>query len=476
MDAYRHCTGRGAHTQHNGGNSVNRVGRAVVVAVLFFSVVACGRSDKPAATTPPSASNATPAASRLDSGGFGDMANVCKATDTNGQKAGGATARGVTDTEIHIGTVTDKGNTVKNGLDKEMYDTAAAFVAWCNAHGGILGRKIVLDDLDAKLFNYNDVITKGCSDDFALVGGGAVFDGDDHGQRVQCGLPSIAGYVVTNAARRSDLLVQPVPNPLDKLPVGAYRAIESLVPGGLQHYGSITGNVETTQLVQKQTEEAIGLIGGTVVSRAEYNVVSGESNWAPFVDDLKSRGVKVFELIGEYTNLVDLQKAMATAQYFPDVTIENTNFYDSLYAQEGAANAKNTYIRSIYFPLEMKDQNPATADYLSLMQQFNPSGKIANLGMQGLSAWLLFAQAANACGSQLTAQCLLDKAKVSNWTAGGLHAATDPASGAPSSCFLLLKLDGSNFVYDNKDTQPNQGVFNCGPNNVVTLTTSVPPG
>ncbi len=126
---------------------------------------------------------------------------------------------------------------------------------------------------------------------------------------------------------------------------------------------------------------------------------------------------------------------MATAGFFPDVTIVNTNFYDSKYAAEGGMNAKNTYIRTSYFPLELKDENPATADYLSLMQQFNPSGKIAQLGVQGTSAWLLFAQAAAACGSQLTPECLLDKAKVSTWTGGGLHAATDPEANTPSSCF-----------------------------------------
>jgi hypothetical protein len=37
-----------------------------------------------------------------------------------------------------------------------------------------------------------------------------------------------------------------------------------------------------------------------------------------------------------------------------------------------------------------------------------------------------------------------------------------------------LTLDGNKFVYDEKDTKPNQGKFNCADNNVVTLTKSVP--
>ena len=68
--------------------------------------------------------------------------------------ASGATATGVTDDEIRLGTVTDKGFTGVPGLNKEMYDAAVAFTTWCNEHGGILGRELVLDDLDAALTEY----------------------------------------------------------------------------------------------------------------------------------------------------------------------------------------------------------------------------------------------------------------------------------------------------------------------------------
>lgn len=446
-----------------------------LLTVLVLVAAACGRSDSPAASSTAStaSSSAATAQSRLDAGSFGDITNVCRAADGSGQKASGSTAPGVTDTEIHVGTLTDKGSTVKNGLTKEMFDAAVAFTTWCNKHGGILGRTLVLDDLDAKLFNYNDAITAACGKDFALVGGGAVFDDTDNGAREQCNLPNIAGYVVSAKARVAGLQVEPVPNPVDKLPVGQYLAINNIAPDALSHFGILTGNFPSTQLVRDQDVEGIGLLGGTVVYNQEYNA-TGESNWAPFVDDLKSKGVRAFEFVGEPENLEALQTAMSTAGYFPDVTMQQTNFYDTKYVTEGGANAKNTYIRSAFFPLELSDQSPATADYIKLMKEFNPSGKVAQLGVQGTSAWLLFAQAATACGSQLTAQCLIDKAKVTGWTGAGLHAATDPATNTPPNCFLLIKLDNDKFVYDETDTKPNQGKFNCDAKNLVTLTTSVP--
>lgn len=148
---------------------MNRGRGLSVVCALVLVIAACGRSDSPPPAAAP-ASSAVTSESRLDSGGFGDLTKVCRATDDGGQKASGATARGVTDTEIHVGNVTDKGSTIRAGLNKEMSDTAVAFVAWCNQNGGVNGRKLVLDDLDAQLFNYNDVITKACTDDFAMVG------------------------------------------------------------------------------------------------------------------------------------------------------------------------------------------------------------------------------------------------------------------------------------------------------------------
>ena len=107
----------------------------------------------------------------------------------------------MTATDIHIATVTDKGFTGRSGLNKEMVDTTTALAAWCNEHGGILGRKVIVDDRDAKLTDYNAVVTTSCDEDLAMVGGGAVFDDGDNGLRVQCGLPNIPGFVVTPTAR-----------------------------------------------------------------------------------------------------------------------------------------------------------------------------------------------------------------------------------------------------------------------------------
>lgn len=444
--------------------------RAALLATLLVASAACSRDGDDTDTvsggdtTTTTEGGGSGDATALDSGGFGDLEAVCQDGD-----ASGATATGVTDTEIRLGTMTDKGFAGAQGLNKEMYDTAVAFAAWCNEHGGILGRQLVVDDLDVALTEYEPRVTEACEDDFALVGGGAVFDDDPNGVRVACGLPNIAGYVVTDAARRADLQVQPLPNPSDKISFGRYASAKRDFPDGIEHYGIMTANLPAVLLVRDQLVEAAEGIGFTVDYTVNY-APQGETGWANFVADMKAKDIKILEYVGQPTDLLQLNAAMETADWRPDVLLLSGNFYDANYAAEGADIAGNIYIQSQFHPFEDAADNKATQDYLDLMEQYNPDGKVALLGVQGMSSWLLFAQAATECGSDLTAECLLQNAEAAEgWTGGGLHAPQTPGNSEPSACYLVLSLEGDGYVYNEAATEPNDGIYNCDPENVTAL-------
>ena len=441
--------------------------RAALLAFLLVATAACSRSDDSTAdagsTTSTEGSGAGDATA-LENGGFGDLEGVCQDGD-----ASGATATGVTDTEIRLGTVTDKGYAGAQGLNKEMYDAAVAFAAWCNEQGGILGRDIVVDDLDAALTEYEARVTEACEKDFALVGGGAVFDEDPNGVRVECGLPNIAGYVVSAPARTADLQVQPVPNPLEQINIGRYLSTKRDFPDDIGSYGIMASNLPAVLLVRDQLVEAAESLGFTV----DYSILyapQGETGWANFVADMQAKDIKILEYVGQPADLVELNKAMDTAGWEPDVLLLSANFYDDKYAEEAADVAPNLYIQSQFHPFELAADNKATQDYLDLMEQYNPSGKVALLGAQAISSYLLFAKAAAACGSELTAECLLENAEAeADWTAGGLHAPQTPGNDEPSDCFLVLGLDPDGFTLNEEATQPTDGLYNCDPDNVMTL-------
>ena len=76
------------------------------------------------------------------------------------------------------------------------------------------------------------------------------------------------------------------------------------------------------------------------------------------------------------------------------------------------------------------------------------------LGMQSMSAWLLFVTAANKCaadnGGEISRNCIMETAAAtSDWTGGGLHAPQDPDEGPTmkaSTCSMLVMVKDGKFV------------------------------
>lgn len=465
------------HADTNQGDNLKRTRTtSLLLALLLIAAAACGRDDDPSAgddegeqTDAPAddagdGSEAEADLTSLDEGGFGDLEAICQEGD-----AEGSTAPGVTDTSITVGTMTDKGSIVP-GLNEEMYDTAVAFTKWCNEHGGILGRELVLSDVDVKLFDYEPVVTEACGRDFALVGGGAVFDEDPNDVRVGCELPNIAGYVVSARGRVAGLQAQPIPNPIFNINMGRYNAAKELYADGIDRYAIMASAIPSVSLVRDQSIEVAESLGFEVVYRIDYQT-QGETGWGNFVREMQQADVKILEFIGQPQNLVQLTQEMNTAGWYPDVILLSGNFYDALYKEAGAEIAGNLLIQSQFHPMELASEEKATQDYLDLMEQYNPSGKVALLGQQGLSSWLLFAKAAAACGSDLTAECLIEEARaVTPWDAGGLHAPQTPGNLMPSACYVLLGLEESGFVVNEEATQANEGLYNCDESNIFEMT------
>jgi ABC-type branched-subunit amino acid transport system substrate-binding protein len=439
----------------------------VVVLALALLVAACGRDEEGGSpTTTSNGADPSSSPSRLDGGAFGDVDAVCSDGD-----ASGATDVGVTDESIQVGTLTDKGFAGRPGLTVEMLDAAVAFAAWCNEHGGINGRELVIADRDAAIVDYNAQVVEACGQDLAFVGGGAALDDADNGGRVACGLPNLPAYVVSQPARQNgvdELQVQAVPNPPTEVNAGIYQQVAEQFPDLIGGFGVMTSQFGSTQAVRDESVAAAESAGFSVVYSDEF-LATGESNWRPFVDEMERSGVRVFEFIGDPAFMTQLLQAMDEAGYQPDLILLQPNLYDATFIELAGAR-DNVRIRSSFTPLELADENPATADYLELMERYNPDGTVALLGMQGVSALLLFAQAATACGSQLTRDCLVEEAAaVETWTGGGLHAPTSPANGTPSRCFTLLGVGAEAFVLDEELTAPDDGIFNCGEDNLVEV-------
>jgi hypothetical protein len=435
--------------------------------VLVIAFAACSRSDNGSnATTGSTSSTSAPSSGKgLAAGAFGDLGVICK--PGNAKPITGQT--GINGTTISLGTVSDRGFSGSPGLDEEFNDLADAFTAWCDAHGGVQGYKLKNDNLDAKITEYQNRIIEACDKDFALVGGGGALDSAQK-PRLACGLPDFPAYVVTDEAVNSDLHVTAVPNGGGTWASGDFRWIAQHFPGTTQHVASLYGDYATTQTVDARNKEVMASLGWKVVNSQSYAIL-GESNWTPFAQAMKDKGVQGVVWVGEPQNLAKFLQAAQTINFHPQWVRADANGYDTKYTSTGGTTVDGTYIRSIFWPLERASENPATQQYLDMMKQYKPGGKIALLGEQGLSAWLLFVTSLNKCidAGTLTRDCVYSTAKkVTSWTGGGLHAKDDPASEKFSDCYTIIQTKGGKFVNAKVDANFDR-IYNCDPKNVFVL-------
>ena len=201
---------------------------AVAVAVGLLAVTtACSRSDDGTSTDASSDASSTTTGSdgAPFNGEFGTLTDpVCGPAPTGGSSApADGTQIGLTADTITLGTISDVGYSGAPGLNQELFDASDVFASWCNALGGINGHQIKIDKLDAKITEYKQRIQEACEKDFALVGGGGVFDDAGQTDRLSCLLPDFPGYVVSNGARGAGLQVQATPGSNTEVQAGLFR-------------------------------------------------------------------------------------------------------------------------------------------------------------------------------------------------------------------------------------------------------------
>jgi ABC-type branched-subunit amino acid transport system substrate-binding protein len=437
-----------------------------IVVVAMVGVSACSRSSSKSSSN--NSSNTTASGSAA-SGDFGDLKGVCGSGN-----AKGATDKGVTDSSIQVGTMSDPGAQVQPGLNQELFDSATAFVAWCNAAGGILGRQLKLDKWDAALTEVSARMIQACQVDFSLVGNGEALDSSGVDQRVKCGLPEVSAYDVSAAAGTAPLSVQAIPTPDNQSRLGgAYRMLKVTDQAATQHYGLLNSQFQAIKDSGNRNRAAAKQLGYTETYYDELPL--SVDNYRPYAQNLQTKGVQVFTYQGNPDQVAALLKSLADLGYHPKYAILDANHYDpKLIADAGpAVTGTKVLVNSYQWPFELANQNPATKQYIDLLAKYANGAKPKGLGMNAWSAWLLWAKAAKACGSNLTRKCMFDHANgVENWTGGGLHAPnkTGNASTPGSECFVLMEATPSGFVVNKDVLKPNKdGVYNCDPANVFDL-------
>ncbi len=392
---------------------------------------------------------------------FGTLDSPCGPGD-----ASGATAQGVTDTQISIGYGDDAGYQPAPGLSHQMSDAMKAMISWCNDQGGINGRKVVGNYHDAAVTEVTNAMTDACESDFMLVGEGWVLDSGQETLRLGCGLPAIPGYAVSPQFANAPLMYQAVPNPADFVNVEVAAAFQKMFPTEITKTAVIYAEYPPTRDTKDKALQSFPKFGFTFLDCPQVYGIAGESDWKPLAQALKDCGAEVVYFVGSpYPNFENFLDAANQVDFHP-IYITDANMYDLSFAAWNVNGyADQVYSRQTFLPLEEADQAEAISQFVDIV---GSTGAEANqLGEQSTSSFLLWATAAKACGSELTRECVLaEVAKIESWTGGGLHAETDPSTNMPTDCGLVLKLDGTAFVRAYPD---GAGTFDCDPSYVVAL-------
>ena len=427
--------------------------RAAGLALLLTALTATG------VVVAPSVSGA----SDISTTKFGTLPSPC-----GKGHATGATDHGVTNSTINLAYGDDRGFSGLPGLDQEMGDAVKDMIAWCDAQGGINGRKIVGDYYDAAVTNVGSVMTQACKQDFMLVGEGFALDGLAEQTRLGCNLASVPGFTVAPVVANAYEMYQASPNPANASPVSSAYQAEKLFGSKTKHVGVYdstlsTQESSTAKAVQAFTEAGWKFLPGCSVN-IDYN---GEANYTPFIQKLQSCGAQIiFNDATPGPTLYGAFEAENQIGYDP-IWVMDSGSYTASFAQWNTAGlANNVYVRISYEPLEAAKVVPAVSQYLAIVKKYG--GLTSQLGEQATSSFLLWATEAKACGSTLTRQCMINKlATVTTWTGGGLNASGDPAKNIPPNCGVLMKLDGTKWV----QAYPKKlGTFDCSSKYVVPNT------
>lgn len=467
---------RGTGSSYSGGRSASarshrRRLRAVGVAGLLAAglLASCssnhGTSSSSATTAASGATTTTTAGGSGSGTKFGTLPSPCGKGD-----AKGATATGVTDTSITIGYGDDAGYAASPGLDKEMSDAMKAMIPWCNAQGGINGRKVIGNYYDAKAVAVSQAITSACNDKvFMLVGQGWVLDSGQETERISCKIASIPAYSVSTAFAHGPGVIQPIPSPGDETPASSAYELAKLYPDAVKKAAFVYTTFPATKEPRDRYLAAFPKAGWVFDTKCDqiYNI-AGESDWKPLASNLKSCGITAVVWVGAPNpNFENLLSAAKQVGYTPKIWLGDANSYDSSFAKWNSTSGgagDDVYVRLATVPFEDAATVPAVQQYEDLIDK--ERGTKALLGVQATSAFLLWATSVKACGSNVTQRCVLAEAsKQKAWTAGGLQAPTDPGANKGATCGVLLKFDGDHYQ---RVVPTAPGTFDCNEKYLVT--------
>jgi len=397
---------------------------------------------------------------------------------------------GITPTQIRLAIVADVDTPVDPGLFQAARDEVNAWAAIVNKHGGIAGRKVVIDFYDSKLSpsDATNATIQACSRDFAMVGNEALFM-DNVSNVVSCkdaqgktvGLPDIAGLALDPAELCSPVTYTVSGDASFCPTVNEHPQTYNTGQGDFVYYLKNNKNLHGVFVVADDTKPAenseirvfdAGIKLGVKEDATGIYMVSATSPQAamtPVIQAVKANNSNFVYNGSAYSTMAELRKeAVLQGANSVKVWACNQGCYDNHLIQQGGSDVENTY--SVLTTLPFYSEYNSNASLKALVQQLGTINKVNGNGLEAYLAALLFqdaAQKAVAGGGPLTRSSLLAALKTENsFTGQGILGPTDVAAHKAPACIVMTQIKNGKWVrvYPTK-----VGSFDCNPKNTVTL-------
>jgi ABC-type branched-subunit amino acid transport system substrate-binding protein len=384
-----------------------------------------------------------------DSGGTGTKGTGDNSA-TGGTKAGSCDGfknqTGITDDTITIGNSSDVSGPVP-GLFEASQDAVRAYVAYYNATSSLCGHKLALKTYDSRTDAAADqqAYTKACDETFAMVGSMSAFDSGGASTAQGCGLPDIRSASVTFDRQDCTTCYGAQSTVATEFQNAVPDFVKKNHPDAAAHAAMVYINAGAA------AENAKTQVAAMEKRGMNFDYVQGidisEFNYAPYVQQMKDKGIEYVQMIGASAQFVRLADAMQQQGFEPEVYMLDPTAYTTEFVENGGDAVEGTTLFINFTPFEEASSNKELQLYLSWLQQVKPGAEPSFFGLFSWSAARLFVERATALGGKLSRESLLaDLAKVDDWTANGLHSPQHVGPRHTGECWRFIQLQKGRWV------------------------------
>ncbi len=383
-----------------------------------------------------------------------------KGSATGGVKAGSCAGfknqKGITDKTITLANISDISGPVP-GIFESAQQATAAYIKYFNATGGICGRKLELVNLDSRADAGADqqAYVKACDNAFAAVGSMSAFDSGGAGTANACGLPDLRAVTVNPERQACKSCFAAYAIRTNIIPDSAAKWLAQKYPSAVKNAAVMYVNAGAAPVNAKSMAAGYEKGAGWDVKYLQ-GIDVAEFNYAPYVQQMKDKGIKAVAYQGPYQFAVKLKQAMQQQGFKPDFYLQDPTIYDRRYLDQAGSLAEGDYIYAANDLFENKG-NAEVQLYLSYLQQVKP-GAIPNYyGLYAWSATRLFVEKAIALGGKLNRASLIQAVRsTTNWTGNGAHTPMNLGSAKTPPCLKVAQYKGGRWQ------QVSPGSYMCG--------------